>query len=312
MTDALLLTLLEHPYDAPTRLVYADWLEDRGEADLAEWLRLDTALMRLPPRDRPRARLERLFALQASHHDDWLALAGVMVPWERVLALLLRRLAETVAWCGQPDLAGLRTPELLPQARDGGPAVEPLWHCPAPEARTALVHQLAGRRARKLARRGLEPAAADLAGGRLVLFEPERARGEAVVEVAGDGYLDRYQVPAWDSWLFYLDEGGEGRRRVHAHWEAEWILGRPLRPRVFASYLVAWVPAAAAAAVDGGCEAQAESALAWAEDVDCALTPRLRELGLLRPRLAAAAAVTRHERRIGYSLHRPPGKDPVA
>src|SRR5262245_11260262 len=113
--DALLLALLDHPHDAAIRLVYADWLEETGEVDLAEWLRLDTHLVRLPLRQRPTSQVDRHAELQAAHRDDWLALAGVMVPWPRVLGLFLQRLAETIAWCGQPELAVLRTPEFLPQ-----------------------------------------------------------------------------------------------------------------------------------------------------------------------------------------------------
>jgi uncharacterized protein (TIGR02996 family) len=301
--DALLVALLDRPHDTATRLVYADWLEEAGDADLAEWLRLDTQLLRVPPRDRPRPQAERLGELHAAHREDWLALAGVMVPWDRVLPLFLRRLAETVAWCNQSEPPLLRTPEFFPQVRSDCRPIEPLWRCPSPEVRTTLVHQLAGRRARKLADLGLEPASVplDLAGGRLLLFEPERALGEASLGLYSDGFLDRYQVPAWDTWLFYLDEGNEGRRRVHAQWEAEWIIGRKLRPVVFASYLAAWVPGPLIAAVDWSCSIAAEPSVAWAEDVDCALTARLRELGLLRtPDRAAAAAVTRRERRIGF------------
>jgi uncharacterized protein (TIGR02996 family) len=297
--DALLLALLDRPHDVETRLVCADWLEDTGDLDLAQWLRLDTSLSRLAPGARPRPQVDRLLDLQATHRDDWLFLAGIMLPWDRVLSLLVRRLAETMAWCNKPEAPELRTPEFLPQVGGAGRAIEPLWRCPAAEARTTLVHHLAGRRARKLAQLGLEPprSTLDLGSGRLLLFEPERAFGDPSVSM--DGFLDRYQVPAWDTWLFYLDEGPGGRRRIHAHWEAEWILGRKLEPAVFASYLVAWVPGPLTAGVDWSLSVQAESPVAWAEDVDCVLTARLRDLGLLRkPQPKAAAPITRRERRV--------------
>jgi uncharacterized protein (TIGR02996 family) len=297
--DALLQALLDRPHDTAMRLVYADWLEESGDTDLAEWLRLDTLRLREPPS--PHARLERLLELRIAHHDEWLLLAGVMVPWDRVLSLFLRRLAETIAWCSQEERPTLRTPAFLPQVHAECRSIEPLWRCPVPQARTTLVHQLAGRRARQLAERSLEPwpLARDLAGGRLLLFEPERAVGEGAAGVYSEGFLDRYQVPAWDTWLFYLDEGTEGRRRVHSRWEAEWILGHKLESPAFASYLVAWVPGVLVPAVEWGCHIQAEPCLAWAEDVECALTARLEEWGLLRKRQrAASAAMTRRERRV--------------
>jgi uncharacterized protein (TIGR02996 family) len=299
--DALLLALLDRPQDSPTRLVYADWLEETGDMDLAEWLRLDTWLPRLPNRDR-RRHVDRLLELEAAHRDDWLALGGVMVPWERVLSLVVRRLAETIAWCDRAEMPVLRTPEFLPQLRPDGRAIEPLWRCPAPATRTTLVHQVAGRRARRLAKLGLElpRPTLDLGGGRLLLFEPDRAQSEASPAICSDGFLDRYQVPAWDTWLLYLDEGVQGRRRTHAQWEAEWIIGRRLEPAVFASYLVAWVPGPLVAGVDWSCQVQADAPVAWAQDVDCVLTARLRELGLLEEPQRKSAAVTRRQRRVGF------------
>jgi uncharacterized protein (TIGR02996 family) len=299
--EALLVALLDGPQDAATRLVYADWLEETGDTDLAEWLRLATPPARLHTCDR-RRQVDRLLELEAAHRDDWLALSGVMVPWERALSLLVRRLGETIAWCSRAEMPLLRTPEFLPQVRPDGRAIEPLWRCSAPAARTTLVHQLTGRRARRLAKLGFESPRPtfDLGGGRLLLFEPDRAQSEASPAIYSAGFLDRYQVPAWDTWLFYLDEGMEGCRRIHAQWEAGWIIGRKLEPAVFASYLVAWVPGPLVAGVDWSCQIQAESPVAWAEDVDCALTARLRELGLLEERQRKSAAVTRRQRRVGY------------
>ena len=52
MEDAFLADIIEHPEDDTPRLVFADWLEDRGDApgrDLAEFIRLQIELEE--PRD---------------------------------------------------------------------------------------------------------------------------------------------------------------------------------------------------------------------------------------------------------------------
>jgi uncharacterized protein (TIGR02996 family) len=65
------------PEDDTPRLVYADWLDDRGEPDRAEFIRVQCALAKLGP-DRRKGRKERVRleprekALLAAHGDHWL------------------------------------------------------------------------------------------------------------------------------------------------------------------------------------------------------------------------------------------------
>jgi uncharacterized protein (TIGR02996 family) len=47
---ALLRTILEQPGDDAARLVYSDWLEEQGNADLAEFVRVQCALAKYGPR----------------------------------------------------------------------------------------------------------------------------------------------------------------------------------------------------------------------------------------------------------------------
>src|SRR5215204_628685 len=56
---ALLAAVCEHPDEDVHRLVYADWLEDNGDPDRAEFIRGQIDLLRLGPDD------ERLPALAA-------------------------------------------------------------------------------------------------------------------------------------------------------------------------------------------------------------------------------------------------------
>jgi uncharacterized protein (TIGR02996 family) len=66
------------PKDDTSRLVYADWLEENGEADRAEFIRVQCALAKLGP-DRRKGRKDRVRleprekALLAAHGNQWLA-----------------------------------------------------------------------------------------------------------------------------------------------------------------------------------------------------------------------------------------------
>jgi uncharacterized protein (TIGR02996 family) len=70
--DGFLQAVLEDPDDDGVRLVYADWLEERGEPR-AEFIRADCALARLRAGDPRRPALEgRRRQLLAEHGDAWL------------------------------------------------------------------------------------------------------------------------------------------------------------------------------------------------------------------------------------------------
>ncbi|MBX3158245.1 MAG: TIGR02996 domain-containing protein [Deltaproteobacteria bacterium] len=79
MTDeaALLATLAEHPGDDDTRLVYADWLEERGEVQRAAVLRGIAALARVPfDDDRAVPAARKLLATSAGVVAEWLELVS--------------------------------------------------------------------------------------------------------------------------------------------------------------------------------------------------------------------------------------------
>jgi uncharacterized protein (TIGR02996 family) len=72
--DRFLQAILADPEDAGIRMVYADWLEERGDPR-GEYLRLESALSALPPDDERRGGLEtRLQDLRASIDPDWLVI----------------------------------------------------------------------------------------------------------------------------------------------------------------------------------------------------------------------------------------------
>src|SRR5437868_11537865 len=73
---AFLQQLSDRPEDDHTRLVYADWLEERGDAR-ARLLRLEVELAALADGDRGYAEREaELEALRSGLDADWCARAG--------------------------------------------------------------------------------------------------------------------------------------------------------------------------------------------------------------------------------------------
>src|SRR5207249_4566878 len=71
--DAFLRAVAEQPADDGPRLVYADWLEEQGDADRAAFIRAQCELARLAPDD-PRAEELALAAqdLLTARLGDWL------------------------------------------------------------------------------------------------------------------------------------------------------------------------------------------------------------------------------------------------
>jgi uncharacterized protein (TIGR02996 family) len=72
--DGILAGVCDRPDDNASRLVLADWCEENGEADRAEFVRLQLRLEDVPEYDPSRFDLEeRALDLLAEHRDEWLA-----------------------------------------------------------------------------------------------------------------------------------------------------------------------------------------------------------------------------------------------
>jgi uncharacterized protein (TIGR02996 family) len=70
--DAFLQDICENTEDHGPRLVFADWLDEHGDADRAEFIRLQCELTRLSPAEPRHAALQaRGRALLAAHHRRW-------------------------------------------------------------------------------------------------------------------------------------------------------------------------------------------------------------------------------------------------
>jgi uncharacterized protein (TIGR02996 family) len=71
--DAFLQAILESPDDDTPRLVYADYLDEHGDPDRAEFIRVQVALASLPPGDLRQQQLgDRERQLLAGHREEWL------------------------------------------------------------------------------------------------------------------------------------------------------------------------------------------------------------------------------------------------
>ena len=92
--DAFLEAILDAPDDDAPRLLYADWLDEHGNADRAEFIRVQCAAERLPQADpRRRPLMERARVLLRARQREWdrplLDAAGCRPPSRRWMAWLL-------------------------------------------------------------------------------------------------------------------------------------------------------------------------------------------------------------------------------
>ena len=75
--QAFLQSVLADPEDDTPRLVYADWLDDNGRPERAEFIRVQIELARLPEENPRREELEeRATVLLRAHEDEWLGEVG--------------------------------------------------------------------------------------------------------------------------------------------------------------------------------------------------------------------------------------------
>ncbi len=69
---AFLHAILANPDDDAPRLIYADWLDEQGDADRAEFIRLQIRMARMDATDSDRMEIKsRIHVLGLAHHIDW-------------------------------------------------------------------------------------------------------------------------------------------------------------------------------------------------------------------------------------------------
>ena len=78
---ALLTAIIANPDEDTPRLVFADWLQENGQPERAEFIRVQIEVTRLPDRERQtphyRALLIRFRELIAAHRDGWVKPLGL-------------------------------------------------------------------------------------------------------------------------------------------------------------------------------------------------------------------------------------------
>lgn len=196
----------------------------------------------------------------------------------RDLDRLRWRLAEAIAWC-VPHIAVtapagcLRSAELRPLMRpenvfESDHYDQATWstyvHSQSIHNTAAEVERLAEERARLLGQRGHYPArmAPHLADGRLLLSAPDYGYYDGASEYDSDGYIDVGDAPPWDTWVGFATGDAD------------------LAQRFYEGAIIAWVPPQFVARVDAGIDVSFVNNIVWLSTVECALTQRLRAVGL--------------------------------
>lgn len=126
---------------------------------------------------------------------------------------LAQSLRETIAWCQRKTLneprSSLRTETLI----DG---LAPwAYHGPRDGSYGAFIESVVERRRQALGEFYLPR---DLRGGRLLTLLPDWQLSEGACEIATNGYMDVDDTPPWDTWVGYLDFGGDGGTRYLLSW----------------------------------------------------------------------------------------------
>jgi uncharacterized protein (TIGR02996 family) len=114
MEDAFIAAILESPCDPSPRLVYADWLEERGDPR-AEFLRIELTLFDLSQREAHVALKARMRELLPALHPEWVALVRLLPldPLDELRMVLpppKRLLHATGNWAEVEETLGLTLP----------------------------------------------------------------------------------------------------------------------------------------------------------------------------------------------------------
>ncbi|MGB2642636.1 MAG: hypothetical protein WBG02_14805 [Candidatus Acidiferrum sp.] len=108
------------------------------------------------------------------------------------------------------------------------------------ENRTELVERLAEQRVSLLREINAYPpeVSSDLAGGRLLVYEPDFNVVDGASQYTSKGYFDEQDAPPWDTWVCYFDR-----------------------------HLISWVPASLLGLVQAGIEVNPVDCIRFVEEV---------------------------------------------
>jgi uncharacterized protein (TIGR02996 family) len=104
--EAFLADIVEHPDDDTVRLIFADWLEEQGDGDRAEFIRVQIELEKLSPTHRDRSRLRRREQeLWKKHSNEW---KKEVQAWAQKKVAFERGFAAHISCTGRELMAGLK------------------------------------------------------------------------------------------------------------------------------------------------------------------------------------------------------------
>lgn len=186
-----------------------------------------------------------------------------------------RRLAETMAWCNSQDWSadpakGLRTALFDPSEQTSPNQIPSFLHYKqTPQQRQRNVELLTIKRTAILQKQGsLLPFEKPLTSGRLLAFTPDGTLSDGAAAVATYGFFDDDNVPAWDTWIWYVTNDFVSKPE-------HWCGG------VTDSYLLSWVPDSLVEVVASGIWVNPEECIRWATDLDTPFIQQLKEARLV-------------------------------
>ena len=105
----------------------------------------------------------------------------------------------------------------------------------------------------------------NLKGGKLLGFSPELNLSDCAAYEASNGFFDPWNVPPWDTWVYFLDESNLFKLDTNIH--------TALKDVVTSNFfrgptLISWVPSGLTSLVDRGINATPEMCIGWIEDLD--------------------------------------------
>jgi hypothetical protein len=196
-----------------------------------------------------------------------------------------QRLSETIAYC-QPrvdkrdPMNCLRSLALWPKNRSRTPDKYGYYQYKwgTVEENEAVVVALAEERSRLLAdtdQRDPLQVPQDLAGGRILVIVPEDSDTLGISERVSNGFIDGFDLPAWDTWIAYIGERSlldpEEIDRLRAQHQAYMTQFRPnesqeWHPHPEVGAILCWIPAQFLELVNEGIFMNPMQCLYWATD----------------------------------------------
>ncbi len=113
--------------------------------------------------------------------------------------------------------------------------------------RRRIVEDLCEARSHGLDRPCVRPPQ-DLAGGRLLVYEPEGTAVEGATPYESCGFFDAYDAPPWDTWIWWLEP----------------------------AYLIAWVPLAFVPLAQWGMDVNSTDCVRWLDETELPIDGQLR------------------------------------